>query len=303
MNYQSIEELVSTPRLNSYRNMFQPTDTEELLGVYQWNKACATALYPLIQTTEVVLRNTIHNAVKVDFGSNWHRRPKYLSHGVVSKPDVVKNFQGNMRSAFNSAQSLIQKQGRTSQPTADLIISQTVFSTWENILDEEFHKSGDGSFIWPRCLGRAFPVWPASSNGRQLGSVATLKHIQDQVKTLRLFRNRIAHNEPVWKHNSTHTEQDIFVFLNKKIDAVEKLINWISPDKKLYLSNFGWFQQARRLCCQETLDYYRGQALAKPNNSWKQVKKNIRKATSSNHDIEINITGISNKVRISPGRI
>lgn len=66
-------------------------------------------------------------------------------------------------------------------------------------------------------------------------------------KTVREYRNRLAHNEPLWKAYPVSTPADAVAYISGKIDAVEQLIGLLSPEKLDLLTKHGLFSDARRL--------------------------------------------------------
>jgi hypothetical protein len=64
INNQSalINQLISNKRLESYKAVFHCSNEAELIGAYLWNIEVCSALYPLLTSTEVTLRNSIDHA-------------------------------------------------------------------------------------------------------------------------------------------------------------------------------------------------------------------------------------------------
>jgi hypothetical protein len=58
-----------------------------------------------------------------------------------------------------------------------------------------------------------------------------LSSTKDLVKTVREFRNRVSHNEPIWKRYGVDSQEDAIAHLHEKIDRIDKLILLISPRK------------------------------------------------------------------------
>ncbi len=50
------------------------------------------------------------------------------------------------------------------------------------------------NLIWPKHLGKVFTgIYPSNKMS------VVLAHIKNLVKTVREFRNRVSHHEPIWK--------------------------------------------------------------------------------------------------------
>uniref|UniRef100_A0A486XVQ3 Tiorf34 protein n=1 Tax=Rheinheimera sp. BAL341 TaxID=1708203 RepID=A0A486XVQ3_9GAMM len=247
INYRPslIDELITNERLNSYASVFKHADDAELVGAYIWNMHVCASLYPLLTTAEVTLRNSIDTALTRSLGRFWwsQNRLHYKSFSQGrNEPFVVSAIKQNFSKAFN--QVTRDKRDRYSirnaRPTHHEIIAKTEFSTWEFILDHEFMGP---NLIWPAQLGSVFRgVWPTSRAANMLSST------KDLVKTIREFRNRVSHHEPVWKRFSVHTEQDAITHLHEKIDKIKQLVLLISPEKEQLVIRSGLLSSAERMC-------------------------------------------------------
>ena len=243
---QLIDELITNERLNSYKNVFQHSDDVELVGAYLWNIQVCSALYPLLSVAEVALRNSIDNALSRDLGRFWWSSTKLLYNSFspgVNPPYSVAALKTNFSNA--AAQVVRDKKRRysiqtTVIPTHHEIIAKTEFSTWEFILDSEFMGP---SRIWPKNLGKVFRgPWPTAKAGKMLSST------QDLIKTVREFRNRISHHEPVWKRYGVSSESDAIAHLHEKIGKIRALISIVSSEKELLIIKNGLLSRAERVC-------------------------------------------------------
>jgi hypothetical protein len=107
-------------------------------------------------------------------------------------------------------------------------------------LDAEFRGNG---LIWPRLLGKVLKgQWPSTS------AATVLTQVADLVNTVRTFRNRVMHYEPIWKRFGVTTEVDAIAHLREKIDKVVELIELISPEKLRLLKTKGLVASANRAC-------------------------------------------------------
>ncbi len=241
-----IDELITNERLNSYKNVFFHSDDMELVGAYLWNTHVCAALYPLLTVAEVTLRNSIDCALVKSLGNFWWSRGRlHYSSFVPNDPNppypvtaIRNNFSKASTQVRNDKRS--RYNARTVRPTHHEVISKTEFSTWEFILDSEFMGP---RLIWPTNLGAVFRgPWPTSRAGTMLSST------RDLVKTVREFRNRVSHNEPVWKRYGVSTEADAIAHLHEKIDKILELITLVSPEKEELILKNGLVSRARRVC-------------------------------------------------------
>ena len=64
---------LSSERIGAYRDRMSEDGDANLFAHYAWNIALSESLYPSLQILEVVLRNSIHQAVCQDCGqTDWY---------------------------------------------------------------------------------------------------------------------------------------------------------------------------------------------------------------------------------------
>jgi hypothetical protein len=248
-----IDELITNERLNSYAPIFQHSDDMELVGAYIWNIHVCSALYPLLTTAEVSLRNSIDTALNRDLGYFWwsSKRLHYNSFRPGKpEPYPVTAVTDNFNKA--TKQVITDKKRRynikKTRPSHHEVIAKTEFSTWENLLDSEFMGP---KLIWPKHLGVVFRgSWPTSK------ASSTLRSAKDLVKAVREFRNRVSHHEPVWKRYGVHSEKDAISHLHEKLAKIQELVSLVSPEKYQLIKKHGLLSAAERVCTIEELRYY-----------------------------------------------
>jgi len=163
-----------------------------MLTVYFWNMALSEALQPTLQAFEVALRNGIHHALTIRFGTpRWFDQPGLLL--------------ARERNSLRDARGRINK-----QQTAPRIVSALSFSFWTGVLNRPYHAT-----LWPaaqpRRLLEAFPHLPV----RYQSPTPVFRRCNE----LRQLRNRVAHAEPVFDRSALAQEHQ---------DLIEA-IGWISP--------------------------------------------------------------------------
>ncbi|MEH0293047.1 hypothetical protein V6R98_14465 [Agrobacterium sp. CCNWLW71] len=244
---------ITASRLDSYRSVFSAATDHELVGCYLWNQHVCSAMYPLLSSVEITIRNSIDRAIAPDLGHFWWRGSKlhyksFVPH--VAPPQPVQSIRDN----FSKATLSVKKDRRKRYPHLptnlpplhDDIVAKTDFSTWEFMLDQEFLGP---SLIWQSKLGQVLKgKWPSPSLGN------TLSHAQNLTKTVRELRNRVSHSEPVWKRYGILNETDALAYLNEKIDTIEEIVVLFSPEKLHFLEKNNILKSARRLCTQRELE-------------------------------------------------
>lgn len=246
-----IDALISNERIASYARVFRPSNDVELIGAYLWNVHVCSALYPLVSSVEIALRNAIDQALVADMGAFWWSasKLKYRSYKADAPPPravqaVHENFVKATRKTINEMRGRHHVRGRITPRHAD-VLAKVEFSTWGYLLDAEFMGRG---LIWPKHLSAVFRgPWPVRRAG------ATLAQAHDLVATVREFRNRLFHHEPAWKRYGVHTEADALLHLHEKLDVVEKLLGLIHPENLRLLQVYGLLLAARRSCTVEEI--------------------------------------------------
>ncbi|MBW0278507.1 CAAX protease [Shewanella xiamenensis] len=244
-----IEDFITEERLRSYKVTFKTQSDIELLGAYLWNTHVCSAIYPLLSATEVALRNAIDSALtSSDLGYFWWKKNKlHFKSFDPEQPDKNPPFEVEaIRKNFSKATKQVQqdkkKRYNIANPTPmhQEIIAKTEFSTWEYILSKEFMGPG---LIWPTHLGTVFKGEWNTTKTKEL-----LINTKDLVKTVREFRNRVSHHEPVWKKYGVETKIDAIEHLRYKISKILQLLELVSPEKKRLLEKNKIIERAYRAC-------------------------------------------------------
>lgn len=258
VKYQKLSKTLSGPRIDSYKNLFSDHTDQEVYGVYLWNKALCSAIYPILQAAEIALRNTIDNAAREQYGDYWYESIPHFQ--VKNKSGIRVNNENykKLKTQFNRAKGSVMTTLRKTQtlpadykPNFDKVVAETSFVLWEYALHPCFFKVGDKSFLWPTMTKKAFANWPEKSSKK------THTRLYDLVSEIRPFRNRLSHHEPLWKGVSVKTEGDAIKFVTKKIDSIEELLYIICDEKVKFLNLQNLFRKAKGLSSKAALDRYR----------------------------------------------
>lgn len=250
ISYQEIiNDLITIKRLNSYKVTFNTQNDIELVGAYLWNAHVCSALSPLLSATEVALRNAIDSALRSSQLDNfwWRKNKLHFKSFNPNQPNKKLPYEVNaIRDNFSKATERVKQDKkkryniRNPTPEHQEIIANTEFSTWEFILSKEFMGP---SLIWPRHLGTVFKGEWNTTKTKEL-----LSNTKDLVKTVREFRNRVSHHEPVWKKYGVATGEDAIAHLHEKIDKILQLLALVSPEKKRLLEKNKVVERAYRAC-------------------------------------------------------
>jgi hypothetical protein len=289
-----IDDLISNVRLDSYKTVFNTRNDMELVGVYGWNAHVGGRILPIISAAEIALRNSVDAALKPHLSSFWWSASKltYVVDPLLSKLDVngVPVPIANLRRNFANATRMYKKDRKERYHVSDAasinrngIIAKTEFSTWQFLFIPELMGPG---LIWPTYLGDVFRgPWPSISAN------TTLTYAHDLIKTVREFRNRISHHEPLWKRYGVHTELDAITHLHEKIQKIEDLIQLIHPEVLELLRKDGSLASAYRACSTEEITRFKH--LAKTHNigSLSKLSKLADLAHQNTQAVQIKVYG------------
>ncbi len=280
-----IDALITNDRLNSYKKVFQCSNDVELVGAYLWNTEVCSALYPLLTAAEVTLRNSIDTTLSRKIGKFWWSKSRLHFSSFAQgglEPFPVAAIKQNFSKATNQVRR--DKKDRYKSravPTHQEVIAKTEFSTWEFILDHEFMGPG---LMWPQSLGTVFRgTWPTSKATNMLSST------KDLVKTVREFRNRVSHHEPVWKRYGVSTEDDAILHLHEKLDKIIELISLVSPEKLELIVKNGLLARAERACSINELRRYQHKFETNKVKSMSQLCRLAQKAADENSTQNITV--------------
>ncbi|MFM1284671.1 Abi family protein [Yersinia enterocolitica] len=281
-----MDRIFTQKRMLSYQRVFGELTDREMVGIYIWNQTLGGELYPLLSAAEITLRNAIDGAFINFSGKWWWKKVRYKSYtpGVGHAPPFeVKALKGKFGSAADYARKEKNRRyhKKNHTPTHEEVVASTDFSTWEFAMSDEM--LGPGLF-WNTMFTQVFKgQWPSKS------SANTLSTARDMVKTIREYRNRVAHNEPLWKAYQVNTPQDAITYINTKIDTVEQLILLVSPEKHDLLTKHHLFSNARRINSLSEIARFRTTGNALWLGSFGDVTSAFQHAKSTNSPVLCNL--------------
>lgn len=223
---------LSSQRLLPYR--LTPTDTElQVFARYLWNVALGEALYPLLESLEIVLRNSLHDAASSAFGT-----PMWFDERLPSGKPLLQPVE---QRKVAEAKYELARRGKPIIPgavSAGQIVAELNFGFWVSLLNAPY-ESPHEPILWPRLIRRVFPHVP-----RRLGGRKTLRARLDKICGL---RNRVFHYEPIWNRADLFAEHD----------SILETIGWISPAAREMVRIIDRFPEVHR---KGTSSYHTGLA-------------------------------------------
>ncbi len=207
-----LERNLSKPRLQAYRNV--TTSDTDAICLYIRNMELSYALYPVLQSVEVALRNSLHDAGIQHFGgADWFRN------------SAVFRLERRERRMLNSAtNSIWERQGHNIRdiqqgtvqpppPPIDDHITELMFGFWTGLVNAPYQL-----IIWNTQPGGIdFSQTAFRHAGRANRQRAVIFPI---VNRLRHLRNRISHHEPIFAWRPA---------LDVEHRNAMQLLSWISP--------------------------------------------------------------------------
>jgi hypothetical protein len=200
---QAVRCALSAARLATYEAAAAVTGDEDpaALALYAWNAQVAGALLAPLHICEVVVRNTVSDALEIVYGNRWPWSQGFEQS--LPAPGIGYSQRKDLQNV------------RGFQSTTGKVIPEFVF--WQKIFTSRFDQH-----LWKTHLKVVLPnLDPAKSIGQ------SRQEIYDRLEEIRKLRNRIAHHEPIFTRNLTGDLQKIvdLVELRCKVTATWMLNN------------------------------------------------------------------------------
>jgi len=202
--------LISAPRLGPYLAACD-SGVYQAVRLYTWNVEVAAAFWGCVHVLEVGMRNAMHGQLVSRFSrDDWWDAPEVRLHNVT---------QGQLQTARRSADRTAGKARRLLVP--DDVVASLSFGFWSGLLGPGGPFQYETQF-WQPALRKAFP-----------GHAGSRKSLHKEVDSIRLFRNRLAHHEPVF---ARHLAADLATILH--------VAQHISPDLREYIDSHNTVHEA-----------------------------------------------------------
>ena len=181
----AIRAALSSDRMATYERA--TGDAGQALRLYLWNAEVAGALLTPLHVCEVVMRNTVSDALGAVYGERW----PWSASFERSLP--------SSQAGYSPRRDLVAS--RRSAETVGQVVTELKFVFWQRM----FSSRHDGR-LWTRQLRRVLPH-------AAVDDVALLRgQIYRGLEQLRGLRNRIAHHEPVF-HRDLRADLEVALTL------------------------------------------------------------------------------------------
>ncbi|MBL1320849.1 MAG: Abi family protein [Methylophaga sp.] len=284
IDHSKLEPYISTARLSTYNSFFSPASKIELFGCYLWGKEVAAAFFPLLQVLEVTLRNSIHNEASQAIGSYWFdnvttkpvrhlssAQTRHISYLKKSIKDARNNIRRDLRLAASATVS------------EDRIIAKLPFGFWTNLFSAAFDVNRASNALWPVLLRPIFPNAPRGARDRAI--------IQSKLLTIKNFRNKAFHHEPVWNIGRPAGIPEAIRKLLDTKGIILEIIKWISLDSLELVEKAGYVDTINRICSAQYLEHLKHPG--KDDKPFSLAKRELRKILrQKNYTTNITLNGV-----------
>ena len=170
MNYRQFENAFSAARLSKYKNACGG-NTVKALTLYRYNVRLCQKFYGVLSIFEIVLRNAINKHFSSHFNdADW------IYHQLQNGGMLERSPQ--RQDTLNDITDMVSK----GKYTPDKVVASVSFGFWTYMFTKVPFRLGNQSIL---------QIFPARQTG--LGQKAIFKELQQ----IKMFRNRIAHHEPI----------------------------------------------------------------------------------------------------------
>ncbi len=157
------EKYLSPERLAAYYLLARGNRKVGLL-LYERNTELSEALYGVVQSLEVILRNAIHNIITQQFGhADWYEN--------IGLADSEKDAIDKAKQSIEEAGELV---------TSGRVVAEVNFGFWVRLCSGYYDKT-----IWTQYIRRIFPIR------------VRRRSLHTRLMDLKSLRNRIAHHQRI----------------------------------------------------------------------------------------------------------
>jgi hypothetical protein len=200
-----LQTSLSPSRLKPYR---KGRDAKEAAAVYLWNTCLSEALYPILQSSEIALRNGVHyGMVKIKENHFWFMNP--------ADPNLL--LQNELDYVQKALRELTRKRKPHDPPR---IVAELTLGFWVSLFSSGYEKT-----IGRQIVKLVFPHAPVLKD--LPGEVSA------RLQRMRELRNRVFHHEPVW-----HLRD-----LDARYDEMYETLGWMSPTTQDLVASLDRFKE------------------------------------------------------------
>jgi len=205
MKYDFFEKKLSKPRLSRYKNAFNG-DMEKPLLLYELNIELSKQFYGILNFFEIMLRNAINEHYSHYFSNNnW----------ISSKLNTNFFVEHNKKSAIKEEDRLL----KANCYSADKLVASLSLGFWVSLFSKHSYAKGNKTLL---------QIFPNKQKGMNQ------KEIYNELDSIRVFRNRIAHYESICFNKNNDISVD---YAEESLYLILKYVGFIDISMKNFLLN------------------------------------------------------------------
>jgi hypothetical protein len=259
---QDLQKITSVARLSSYSRFLGTTNAAEAYGAYMWSMAVSTAFSPLIQTLEIALRNALNDTLAQHHGNDWFEILATKEANMLRASGKLTGPSEGERLIQKAKDKILKRDKAERQrkglgplpvsyvPAWQSVLAELTFGFWVRFLSKSYWDVNANTKLWPNHLSSVFPGAPSSMHGVGKLHAAFNKAVD--------IRNRIHHQEPLWKNPGIVKSEDAIQFLSAQLEACLEKIDYLGNGQRDALRKYGVIAAIEELCTKESFDRFLG---------------------------------------------
>ena len=230
-----LESVLSTRRFGTYLT-YMDNDRDNAIRLYCWNAEVSAAFYILLHYCELAIRNGAVEAIEGAYSKDWYlcqaflftlRNPaqRYNPNADLRncilrllKNDLNADTKRYLNVGFNADAIRCLTVELNSSPKklakANKLVPELKFVFWQNLFVKGYQAK-----IWDKQFAVAFPGYDRSKELER-----ARYSLYKDINQVRVFRNRIAHHEPIFDRR-----------LSQDRDRIMRIIKWRQPQAARWL--------------------------------------------------------------------
>lgn len=187
MEYEWIDTWLGAPRFQRYVEQCEG-NRGQALKLYEWNSLAGQMLMRDISHFEIALRNGYDKEISSSWEGEHHwlldpHSPAITPVWRVREKNGVKRGQDVNQRNRKQVDDAISKCGNA-KATAGQVMAELSFGFWRQFTTKAMEKT-----LWVPYINKCFPRHTQRSE------------VDKTIESVNSLRNRIAHNEPIYKRN------------------------------------------------------------------------------------------------------
>ncbi len=227
MKFQKVRQYFSAPRINRYLQATGNSQTRTN-KLYKANLKVLQAFHPLLGVAEVVVRNRINDVLSAHFTDpDWiiNQKGGFMSDASLRfthKRTGAIRVNTYLKTEVEKAERRLRKGGIIT--TSGKIISEQTLGFWSDLFEVHHYRL---------LLGKPIQIFTSLPPGYGR------KEICDELNKIRVFRNRVNHNEPICFNGNS-----IDLTKAKEVHrSIRNILQWIDHDLLNYIKDIDKVQK------------------------------------------------------------